>query len=87
MHDVYRRLLHIAWNDAIEIADLAIDGDDLQASGIPAGPYFGKILAALLNTVVENPLTNSRDFLLLEARRLYDTWSDRGMASQGTKSS
>ena len=86
VHDVYRRLLHIAWHDAIAIADLAVDGDDLQTAGIPAGPFFGKILAALLNTVVENPVANSRDFLLLEARRLYDTWSDRGMAASGTKS-
>ncbi|MEO7362256.1 MAG: CCA tRNA nucleotidyltransferase [Gemmatimonadaceae bacterium] len=85
VHDVYRRLLHIAWNDAIEIADLAIDGDDLQTAGIPAGPFFGKILLALLGIVVDNPLANSRDFLLLEARRLYDTWSDRGTASPGTK--
>ena len=85
VHDVYRRLLHIAWNDAIEIADLAIDGDDLQASGIPAGPFYGKILVALLHTVVENPMANTRDHLLLEAQRLYDEGSDRGPLSQGTK--
>lgn len=72
VYEVYRRLLYIAWNDAIEVADLAIDGDDLRASGIPVGPHFGKILTMLLNTVIENPLANTRDFLLLEARRLYD---------------
>ena len=81
---MYRRLLHLAWNDAIEIADLAIDGDDLQASGIPAGPLYGRILGALLDVVVENPLANSRDFLLLEARRLFDAWSDRGPSLPGT---
>ena len=86
VHAVYRRLLYIAWNDAIEVADLAIDGDDLQASGIRAGPLFGRILAALLDVVVENPLANSRDFLLLEARRLYDSWSDRGPSVPGTTS-
>ncbi|MEP6832882.1 MAG: CCA tRNA nucleotidyltransferase [Gemmatimonas sp.] len=77
VHDLYRRMLPIAWNDAIEVADLAIDGDDLQSSGIPAGPNFGKILAALLNTVVENPLANTRDFLLLEAHRLQHAFTDR----------
>ena len=54
--------------------------------GIPVGPLFGKILAALLNIVVENPLANSRDFLLLEARRLYDAFEDRGPPSSGTNS-
>ena len=52
---------------------------------IDAGPFYGRILAALLNMVVENPLANTRDFLLLEARRLYDEWSDRGGTSPGTK--
>ena len=60
--------------------------NDLQAAGIPPGPFFGKILAALLKIVVDNPLANSRDFLLLEARRLFEAIGDRGPSSQGTTS-
>lgn len=84
VRDVYRRLLFIAWNDPIEIADLAVDGDDLRGAGVPAGPYFGRILGALLMIVVKDPSANTRDFLLLEAQRLYQEYLDRGPTPPGT---
>lgn len=68
---LHRRLLTIAWNDAIEVADLAIDGDDLRSAGIPFGPHLGRILNALLARVVEDPSLNNRDALLAEAQRLF----------------
>jgi hypothetical protein len=67
---LYRRMLRTARTDPIEIADLAIDGDDLRRDGIPAGPVLGKILKALLEAVLEDPSHNTRDWLLQEARRM-----------------
>ena len=46
----YRRAIRIAYHDPIEIADLAIDGDDLLKAGI-TGPAVGVTLRKLLDTV------------------------------------
>ena len=86
VRDVYRRILFIAWNDPIEIADLAVDGDDLRSAGIQSGPFFGKILSALITLVVSDPSANTRDFLLEEAQRLYQQFLDRRSGPPGTTS-
>ena len=70
---LYRRMLISSRRDPIEIADLGIDGDDLRMAGIPPGPWVGKILQTLLDAVLVDPSRNERDWLLQEARRLYDT--------------
>ena len=64
---VYRRALTIAYRDPIELADLAVDGEDLQREGIARGPALGKILRLLLQWVVEEPARNTRDQLLTRA--------------------
>ena len=69
---VYRRMLRAAIRDALALKDLAVDGDDLIASGIPPGPHLGKILEALLDAVLEDQSLNRPDWLLLEAKRLYE---------------
>ncbi|MGL6279356.1 MAG: hypothetical protein ACRC50_07360, partial [Gaiella sp.] len=46
------------------IADLAVGGDDLVASGIPAGPAVGEVLRGLLARVVDDPTLNRRETLL-----------------------
>ena len=61
---------HAAWHDPIEVADLAVDGDDLRREGITAGPVLGKVLRELLALVVAEPELNQRDALLLRARDL-----------------
>ena len=66
---LYRRMLAAALRDPLEIADLAIDGDDLRSAGIPPGPQLGKILQLLLEAVLEDPSRNTRDWLLREAKR------------------
>jgi hypothetical protein len=68
---LYRRMIRVTLRDPIAIADLAIDGDDMRIAGIPAGPWVGKILKALLDVVLTDPARNDRDWLLQEARRLY----------------
>jgi tRNA nucleotidyltransferase (CCA-adding enzyme) len=67
---IYRRALRIAYRDPIELADLAIDGEDLLREGIARGPALGKILRALLEWVVEDPSRNLRDQLLGRAAML-----------------
>ncbi|HET7586064.1 MAG TPA: hypothetical protein VFK13_14205 [Gemmatimonadaceae bacterium] len=68
---LYRRAVRAAFRDAIEIADLAIDGDDLQRAGIPAGPHMRPLLEGLLARVVEDPTANVPDVLLARAREMY----------------
>jgi tRNA nucleotidyltransferase (CCA-adding enzyme) len=58
----------IAFRDPIEIADLAIDGEDLQRAGIQNGPQMGKVLKALLDRVIENPALNTNSDLLALAK-------------------
>ncbi len=68
--NVYKRALRIAYRDPIELADLAVDGEDLQREGIARGPALGKILRLLLEWVVEEPERNTRDQLVARAKSL-----------------
>jgi tRNA nucleotidyltransferase/poly(A) polymerase len=77
-NSVYRRALRIAYRDPIELADLVVDGEDLQREGIARGPTLGKILRLLLEWVVEDPARNTRDRLLARARSL-TTEIERGL--------
>jgi tRNA nucleotidyltransferase/poly(A) polymerase len=74
--DAYRRGasdLKERWQHARKVAraqpplamgDLAIDGGDLKALGLAAGPQFGEILRALLDRVIDDPTLNDREILL-----------------------
>ncbi len=68
---LYRRMLRVSLRDVIDLGGLAVDGDDLRRSGIPAGPSLGKILQSLLALVIEDPTRNTPDWLLREAARLH----------------
>ena len=70
IRSAYRRAIRIAYRDPIEIADLALDGDDLNKAGI-TGPAVGATLRNLLETVINDPSANTRDNLLglIVARR------------------
>ena len=72
---LYRRMAQSAFRDPLTIADLAVDGEDLQREGIPRGPLLGRILSALLERVLEDPSRNTREWLLDEARRLHREWT------------
>ncbi len=63
------RATTIAYRDPIELADLAIDGEDLSKAGIPPGPALGKILQVLLQHVIEDPNANTREALLAFAQK------------------
>ena len=73
VQSLYRRSLGAALAEPVDIRDLAIDGDDLRRAGVPAGPAMGKILARLLDYVLEDPARNTTGALIEEATRLNAT--------------
>ncbi len=66
----FRRLLEEQQTYPHRISDLAVDGNDLIASGFSEGPELGRALDVLLDEVVEDPSLNTRDALLERAERL-----------------
>ncbi len=54
----------IASNDAFSLKQLAIDGNDVLALGVPAGPRIGELLDAALDAVIEEKLPNKREALI-----------------------
>lgn len=55
---------------ALKVTDLDISGDDLKQLGVEPGKKIGDILNALLEIVMEDPLMNSKEKLLEEARKM-----------------
>jgi tRNA nucleotidyltransferase (CCA-adding enzyme) len=66
---LYRRMMRSAFSDALGLADLGIDGDDLIDAGIAPGREIGEILKRLLVAVIADPSLNERDKLLALAAR------------------
>ncbi len=67
---VTKTAVEIAFRDPIEIADLAVDGEDLQKAGIKNGPAMGKALHALLERVIDDPTLNTNTTLIEIAKAL-----------------
>jgi tRNA nucleotidyltransferase (CCA-adding enzyme) len=67
---LYRRMVRIAFRDPLDVADLAVDGDDLRRAGIPTGPALGRVLQGLVRFVLDDPARNAPELLLREAARL-----------------
>jgi len=63
-----RIALSAAFHDAVEMADLAIDGNDIVDGGIARGPLVGEILRQLLDAVLEDQSLNVRERLMERAR-------------------
>ncbi len=55
---------------ALKITDLDINGEDLKSIGVEPGKKMGDILNKLLDMVIEDPLLNTKEKLLEEARRM-----------------
>jgi tRNA nucleotidyltransferase (CCA-adding enzyme) len=66
---VYKRAIKVAYKDPIAIADLAIDGTDLEKLGLQ-GPAVGTTLRNLLDAVISDPRVNTRETLIAIAKRL-----------------
>jgi tRNA nucleotidyltransferase (CCA-adding enzyme) len=67
---LHRRMRGALFSAPLELADLAIGGDDLRRAGIPAGPIYAKILHALLERVLDDPARNTPEALLAEVPRI-----------------
>ena len=65
---LYRRALRSAFTDPLSVADLAIDGEDLQRAGVAPGKAMGDMLKHLLELVLEDPARNTREQLLSAVR-------------------
>ncbi len=55
---------------AFKVSDLKVTGDDLAGIGINKGPEMGKILNNLLEMCLDDPLINTKEKLLEEAKLL-----------------
>ena len=56
--------------NALSLKDLAINGKDLIAAGIPAGKEMGRILKELMDCVIEDPSMNTKEKLLEVAEKI-----------------
>ncbi len=56
--------------DPLNIGDLAVNGRDLMAAGVPKGTAVGRVLESLLEQVLEDPAANDREQLLERAKSL-----------------
>ncbi|HSV55983.1 MAG TPA: CCA tRNA nucleotidyltransferase [Magnetospirillaceae bacterium] len=57
-------------SQALSVRDLAVGGEELASLGVPRGPVMGRILAELLETVLDDPELNTPDRLLDIASRI-----------------
>lgn len=62
LRDLAREI--IAQGQCFALKDLAVDGHDLIAAGIPPGPQVGQVLQSLLAQVVNGELPNEKTALL-----------------------
>jgi putative nucleotidyltransferase with HDIG domain len=58
--------------EPLSFKDLAINGEDVMALGVPEGREVGRILRTLLGAVLEDPSLNKREHLSSMARDLGD---------------
>ena len=73
MRGIYKRGLRIAYgNVPLDVGDLAVDGNDLIAMGVPKGPRIREIQTTLLDAVLENPALNTPDALRTMVTTLLD---------------
>lgn len=56
---------------ALDLKSLAVNGRDLLQAGIPAGKTIGTVLTYLLETVLDDPLQNTKETLLCIAQNYY----------------
>jgi tRNA nucleotidyltransferase (CCA-adding enzyme) len=63
-------LVAAEWGSAVTRGELAVTGDDLLAAGVPSGPALGRVLAGLLEAVVDDPSQNTPDRLVALAGEL-----------------
>lgn len=61
----------LARGDCFSLKDLELNGKDLLIAGYPAGKEMGRVLATLLDEVLDGKLENKKALLLKRAKELY----------------
>ncbi|MCL1918569.1 MAG: CCA tRNA nucleotidyltransferase [Peptococcaceae bacterium] len=70
LEHLYRIVLTVQeQNLCYTLRDLCINGNDLIAMGIPAGPHIGSLLESLLEKVMDGVCPNTHDALMAEVQR------------------
>ena len=77
---LHRQMTASRLRDPIELADLAVGGEELRRAGVAAGPIYAKILGAMLELVLEDPTRNTPERLLAELPRLVVAFADEPRA-------
>ena len=67
---------------ALEIGQLAVDGNDLIRAGVPEGPEIGQFLRELLGAVLVDPALNTQQALLAKVA----TWLEESTAHRAPRS-
>ena len=67
--DSFEQSLRSERSSPHRISDLAVDGRDLIEIGYQESPALGRVLAVLLDEVLDEPARNTRETLLARARR------------------
>ena len=70
-YDPFIRRIRELENQPMSIKDLAVNGDDLSAAGIPRSKVMGEILNDLLEMVIDYPALNDKETLINQAILLY----------------
>jgi len=73
-------------NACVSLKDLQVKGTDLMELGIPAGKAMGRLLAALLEDVLDGTLPNQRSALLESATKRWDLYQNEIADIQNKKS-
>ena len=69
IRNAYRAVARIVFGGIpLAFGDLAVDGEDLMAAGVPEGKQIRQIQEELLRTVLRDPSSNTRDALLALVR-------------------
>jgi len=63
--------------ECVSLKELRINGNDLIAEGFKPGKQLGELLNSLLEAVLENPACNERDTLLILAKNISTTESQK----------
>ncbi len=71
LKDLKARILNeLKNNNALSLKDLAVNGEDLAKVGIEKGPWMGRVLQLLLETVIDSPEMNTEKALIKVAKEL-----------------
>ena len=60
----------IVQGQCFSLKDLNVNGRDVLAAGVPAGPQVGRVLNGLLERVLRGELPNERDILLASIQKI-----------------